>query len=60
MVKDILKLLTLYLSYFLLVSSVVLALSQRYVASLTSLVAGLALLSYVKSLVSECEERGPE
>jgi len=58
--KDILKPLTLYLSYFLLVSSVVLALSQRYVASLTSLVAGLALLSYVKSLVNEREERRPE
>lgn len=60
MAKDILKLLTLYLSYFLLVSSVVLALSQRYVASLTSLVAGLALLSYVKSLVGSREERRPE
>ncbi|GEM_PF-963640 len=60
MAKDILKLLTLYLSYFLLVSSVVLALSQRYVASLTSLVAGLALLSYVKSLVGGREERRPE
>ncbi|MEM0026081.1 MAG: hypothetical protein QXV41_05905 [Zestosphaera sp.] len=58
MVKVVLKSLTLYLSFSLLVASVVFALAQKYVASLTSLVAGLALLSYVKSLVSECGEGG--
>lgn len=56
MVRPVLKSLTLYSSFFFLAASVVLALAQRYVASLTSLVVGLALLSYVKSLVSECGE----
>ncbi|MFN3267809.1 MAG: hypothetical protein ACK416_00955 [Zestosphaera sp.] len=56
MARVVLRTLILYLSFFLLVSAVVLALAQRYVASLTSLVAGLALLSYVKSLVGECGE----
>lgn len=56
MVRAVLRSLTLYLSLFLLVSAVALAIAQRYVASLTSLVAGLALLSYAKSLVSECGE----
>ncbi|MEO3993223.1 MAG: hypothetical protein QN229_02790 [Desulfurococcaceae archaeon TW002] len=56
MAKVVLRTLTLYLSFFLLVSAVVLALAQRYVASLTSLVAGLALLNYVRSLIGGCSE----
>lgn len=56
MVRAVLRSITLYLSFFLLVSAVLLALAQKYVASLTSLLAGLALLNYVKSLVSECGE----
>ncbi|MGC8975859.1 MAG: hypothetical protein ACP5KB_06670 [Thermoprotei archaeon] len=58
MVRVDLKFLVLYLSFFLLVSAVLLAVAQRYVASLTSLVAGLALLSYAKSLVRGCGEGG--
>lgn len=48
MVRPITETAILYLSLALLVVAVTLALSQRYVASVMSLVAGLSLLNYVR------------
>ncbi len=48
MARPIAETAILYLSLALLVVAVVLALGQRYVASVMSLVAGLSLLNYVR------------